>query len=342
MDYIPINSLKDLDPRKISIRDINKRYIDREGNRFATRYNMQKRCIEIVRLARNRLEAQKMRGDIMRGKHQAFTGKKGSQGNPDLVSQEAEENPSSTEISFDDFPKPNYVEKNQQSNKAEAIEEFSEDDGLELDATDAKDIGATEEPSPVSMQESSNSTIEEADSTSILEQQFLEDASILLSRMKDRQLTILNAIKNLQGSVIENQEVSEINREMDLTCWQKSEESVNYYKELYGYPRSISHYTIRLHPDLKERLSNQTTDEDRMVIIKRNESARTFEETLYNYYNMTDRLYKILQKVSAEDLKRLPMALAKQVKDAHTSSHMLLKDIREKQSEFKKWRNKYC
>ncbi|MCB1173598.1 MAG: hypothetical protein KDK39_08540, partial [Leptospiraceae bacterium] len=70
MDYIPINSIQDLDPKKISVRDINKRYIDRDGNRYATRFNMKTRSIEVVRLARNQQEAQLVRDAIMRGKRE--------------------------------------------------------------------------------------------------------------------------------------------------------------------------------------------------------------------------------------------------------------------------------
>ncbi|MDH5717092.1 MAG: hypothetical protein OEZ22_05585 [Spirochaetia bacterium] len=49
--YIKINSIKDIDLRKISVGNINNRYIDIEGNRYATRFNLRTRKIDIIRIA---------------------------------------------------------------------------------------------------------------------------------------------------------------------------------------------------------------------------------------------------------------------------------------------------
>ncbi len=60
-DYIHINSIDDIDPGSITIRDLNKRYIDRSGNRYATRFNLQNRKVEIVQIVKGMHEAQRIK-----------------------------------------------------------------------------------------------------------------------------------------------------------------------------------------------------------------------------------------------------------------------------------------
>ncbi|RME91320.1 MAG: hypothetical protein D6767_05395 [Candidatus Hydrogenedentota bacterium] len=49
--YIPIDSVDDIDVSKIGLGNINNRYIDKNGRRYATRFNLRTRKIEIVPIA---------------------------------------------------------------------------------------------------------------------------------------------------------------------------------------------------------------------------------------------------------------------------------------------------
>jgi hypothetical protein len=49
--YIRINSVADIDTSRITLRDIENRYIDAQGRRYATRFNLRTRRIEIVPIA---------------------------------------------------------------------------------------------------------------------------------------------------------------------------------------------------------------------------------------------------------------------------------------------------
>lgn len=49
--YIPIDSVNDIDVHKIGLGNIENRYIDKTGRRYATRYNKRTRKIEIVPIA---------------------------------------------------------------------------------------------------------------------------------------------------------------------------------------------------------------------------------------------------------------------------------------------------
>ncbi|MCS6983780.1 MAG: hypothetical protein NZM25_01460 [Leptospiraceae bacterium] len=63
--YIPINSVNDIDTSKITLATINNRYIDKSGNRYATRFNKRTRKIEIVRIALGREEALQARAQFL-------------------------------------------------------------------------------------------------------------------------------------------------------------------------------------------------------------------------------------------------------------------------------------
>ncbi|MBV6494498.1 MAG: hypothetical protein LDLANPLL_02531 [Turneriella sp.] len=55
--YIHINSVDDIDTTKLTLKTIENRYIDQSGRRYATRFNIRTRKIEIVPIALGREEA---------------------------------------------------------------------------------------------------------------------------------------------------------------------------------------------------------------------------------------------------------------------------------------------
>ncbi|HMW59461.1 MAG TPA: hypothetical protein PKE49_06105 [Leptospiraceae bacterium] len=63
--YIPIESVEDIDVLKLSPRDLDKRYIDRNGNRYALRFNMKTRRPEVIQIVSNRLEARRLQQTIL-------------------------------------------------------------------------------------------------------------------------------------------------------------------------------------------------------------------------------------------------------------------------------------
>jgi len=63
--YIPINSINDIDLSKINIGNINNRYIDMHGNRYATRFNIRTKRVQIVRIALGEDEAREFKGVVV-------------------------------------------------------------------------------------------------------------------------------------------------------------------------------------------------------------------------------------------------------------------------------------
>lgn len=103
-EYIPIDSIKDLDVKKVSIHELNRRYIDREGNKWTTRFNLKTRQIEIVQLVSNPQEASQLKARIRREKLAGLSQEKETTTSTSTISSVQTDNSNQNEIS--DFTPP--------------------------------------------------------------------------------------------------------------------------------------------------------------------------------------------------------------------------------------------
>ncbi|MCS7205770.1 MAG: hypothetical protein NZ853_08735 [Leptospiraceae bacterium] len=67
-EYIYIRSIEDIDPKKLSIRDLNKKFIDAHGRKYAVKFDFNTREVQFVRLASSYYEAMKVREEILKNK----------------------------------------------------------------------------------------------------------------------------------------------------------------------------------------------------------------------------------------------------------------------------------
>lgn len=322
MDYIPINSVNDIDTKKISVREINKRYIDRDGNRFATRFNLQKRRIEVVRLARNQQEASNIRGAILQEKKvkkmaSKTKDKPDNKTTSDIVSSTKQHESQNPPISQPNLQKPEVA--------TGSIEEFGLDDS---DFLEEQNAAIT-----------SDFTV---DATNMLEQPFLEETSKELERYKERQQIVLNQLKDLPKDLLRPQILADLTREIDVKCWQESEKCVNYFKELYGYPRTISQYLNRLEDDEKAQIEQMENDKARMDTIKRIESSRTFTRILNTFLFHSKEIKKILDSIPKDELLQAMSGKKKQMGDLETTVNLLVQNTTQKLAEMKSWSHKYA
>ena len=322
MDYIPINSVNDIEIKKISVRDINKRYIDRQGNRFATRFNLQKRQIEIVRLARNQREATDIKGAILRGKKEKLLSSSPTPPKPEVKPADPKPVPASSN------PKAKSVPATTQK---KPVSDLSDDLINELDLN-KDDFDFLEE----------NNEDEPIDATNMLEQPFLENMSKELDRFKERQQVVLNQLKNIPRQFLNMQSLSDLTREVDIKCWQESEKCINYFKELYGYPRSLNQYLNRLDDDEKKQLDKLSNDTDKMNAIKRIESSKSFAMVLQAYLDSSMEIRGILNSISDADKVKVFQGKERQLEDLETSLSLLIKNTNRKLAELKSWTHKYA
>jgi hypothetical protein len=67
-EYIFVRSIDEVDPKKLTIRDLNKKFIDQEGRKYAIKFDLETKQIKFVRLAGSYQEALKIKQEIQKEK----------------------------------------------------------------------------------------------------------------------------------------------------------------------------------------------------------------------------------------------------------------------------------
>ncbi|MCR9140806.1 MAG: hypothetical protein NXI24_00940 [bacterium] len=322
MDFIPINSIADIDPEKISIRDINKRYIDREGNKYATRFNLQSRKVEVVRIVKTRAEAQRVSQQI---KKERFEDRRARRRQPEGLedSESSEGLDAASDVPAPDLPDP----------------EIPDFDDLESDDLAPSDLLGSSEPAASSG--GGTQSAPDMHSGVFIEQHLIDDIVSHLGRCKEGQQVVINNLKNSRCFEGTGNELNDLIREIDVDCWQASETAINYYKELYGYPRSVAQYIIRLTPEEKERIEALADDAERMEVIRRLETRRSFEQLYKKIHSMTEGILKLIESVPDETKSQLLAAPRQQLQDAQASTEILLSEVNEKLFQIEQWKKRY-
>lgn len=347
MDYIPINSIDDIDPRKISIRDINKRYVDRNGNRYATRFNLETRRVEVVQLFKNKQEAlqvrtrileqkkaeQKERGSRLKGDSEVAADPGVTGGKQAAHSMPGEDIPvndmDDMEMGLDDLDvemadqSPFQGDASEQPASPPAISaSAAEDDEGDFDTNAAQPVAPSQRV--------------------FIEKQFMEEKSAELGKIKERQQIILNNLKssNYWDSKTDIN-LTDLEREMDLSVWQPADEAVNYYRELYGYPRSVGHYMMRLLPEDKQAVESEPDETRRLTMIQRRETRRTFEEIFKKIKSYTHRLMEMVKTADTAKVRSLPANSQKSLNDALVSSQILIQECAETLQDIQFWKHRY-
>ena len=275
LDYIPINSIDEIDPRKISIRDLNKKYIDREGNRYATRFNLKTRQVEIVRLARSMEEARRLQLRIKNEK----TGSSGPAPSPGRPS------PSGTAETEDYYHSP--------------------------------DIPG---------------------SRAIADKELLDDCSQEVGKIRERQQAVLNTLRKQQVFEKESYDgFSEIARKVDTESWQAGEEAINYYKELYSYPRPVTHYLNRLSAADRSWVESLGDEESRLDLIRKLEMYRTFHNAFQSMYAVSTDLKGMIEEMPEESQSRLSATQTMAMRDVLPSLEIIQENCLEKMASLDEW-----
>jgi len=118
-EYIFVRSIDEVDPKKLTIRDLNKKFIDQEGRKYAIKFDLETREIKFVRLAGSYQEAIKIKQEIQKEKEKFIE----KEQKLEFQLREKIEQPTSTKKSnfqenknmdFDFYsPDDNYIEENE-------------------------------------------------------------------------------------------------------------------------------------------------------------------------------------------------------------------------------------
>lgn len=69
-EFIFIRSIEDVDPKKLTIRDLNKKFIDENGRKYAIKFDLKTKKVQFVRIASSYVEAQRIKQEILKAKNQ--------------------------------------------------------------------------------------------------------------------------------------------------------------------------------------------------------------------------------------------------------------------------------
>lgn len=212
--------------------------------------------------------------------------------------------------------------------------DFDDLDGLDLGEDPESD---SFEPRPAAPVRSSGVDPREG---AFIEQSFLEESVQDLSKHRERLQVIVNNLKNSRHFDA-NPAFGDILRKIDAECWQKTESVVSYYKELYNYPRSLSHYTPRLTPEERARLEKADSDERRMDWVRRWEVRRAFEDIFTTLPSVAGELTKLLKDMPDQVKRAMPAAAQQTVSDAQVSLDLLTAECANRMTLIQVWKRKF-
>jgi len=308
--YTLIDSIDELDPRKINIRDLNKKYMDRNGNRYGLRFNLESRNIEIVRLAGSKNEAAQIRAEVLRQRRP----------NQDLESALS-------------------IENNEPALPLRAG--LSNNEPLETHSTIAPDFSPIEPPTrlPDLTLEEPGELFNENDSgfvddfsppstVSIHEVDLFPELEREVSRITDSQKAILR-IMNRSGYFGDaDSEFAVTVKQVDEQCVQGAFEAARLYQEFTGYPKTPTHYLTDLPDSEKKKIEAMVGDELQLRAIKHFELNRRYSTLLQNILSLTTRLRKFLDELPEserhkKDFQDLIPSFAEITSKASTLRHQL-------------------
>lgn len=338
MGYIQINSIHDLDPMKIRITDLKKKYIDREGRRYAARFNPATRSIEIVYLVSNREEAIRLRNEIRRKKRYeseslntepAF--RYGPVWQPEEMEQRSEYS-EAAEVSRTEsekyFPEQIRISEDTVENApAHApVRSLSSDhyDPYHYDPyydDEHFTVGEIHNESPAS------DLATDQNNRPFYESRFIEETIKLLEKTNDRLFAIVTSTKKtrLFETYLQN-EFFESARQIDGEARKSIEHMINYYKEITLYPRALTYYITRISEQQKARIDSMKDKDKIFEKVRRWELQKSFRETFITVRVCTEVFCNLLKNLPDEKLEALPSDQRTLIQNALTSAELVIED----------------
>ncbi|XDD43206.1 hypothetical protein AB3N58_02260 [Leptospira sp. WS60.C2] len=367
--YIKIDSITDIDPLKLSISQIHQRYIDKDNNRYALRFNKEIRRIEILKLVGNHFE--------LLPQHQTSIPKPEPKKNlpkptadipsqPIVISEDLKSNPILGRFITTPEAKPNSPEK---SNKpleiskeklSPIVEENLMREDVDLDIFEGEEppkeeVGISHEG--LLNTPDSNHPEEESDHSQItaetrLEegigektaQQRIDDFLKIIATYRER---ITAIIRNLQSSRIfeltgdpsENKNiVGNFSREMDSTVFEAIDKMIDLHKEMTSYPRPITYYISKAPVEKREEMKLIESDKEKLNNLHLFEMQRHTEGIIKDLKKMSLQLLNILNLKNEIQVKQLQYANQLMYVDAKNASLYFAQDLDKTILEIEHWK----
>lgn len=363
--YIKIESISEIDPIKLSISQIQQRYIDKDNNRYALRFNKETRRIEILKLIGNHFEVVP--------KSQIHQTAEEPKPNPTPITPQYSQ--PTTQISEDlksnpilgklvgvlgpktvekpvEIPKENLNPTGEENlmNEDVDLDIFEGEEPPPLTETPLSHEGLLNTPEPPSPKDPE--TIDNAepnlqvgvDSDEKTAFQSIEDFIKLLTTYRERVTAI---IRNLQSSRIfeltgdpsENKNiVGNFAREMESQVFEAIDKMVDLHKEMTSYPRPITYYISKAPAEKREEMKFIESDKEKLNRLHLFEMQRHSDTIVKDFKKLSLQLLNILNLKNDIQVKQLQYANQLMYVDAKNASLYFAQDLDQTILDIENWK----
>ncbi|TGN19472.1 LIC_10450 family protein [Leptospira idonii] len=331
-NYIRIGSITEIDPNKLSISQINQRYVDSDNNRYALRFNKETRRIEIIKIISNQSY------EIVNQNQESSSPKQENKETTPIPKQESKVLPKDvTEVP--------------QNPSSPPLEQTLLEGDIDLNIMTDEDLAAQSsisEPSgkanpleeDVVLTNLAPSSKTEYRSPHVLVEHFIK----VLGTYKERANAI---IKNLQSSRIfeitgdpsENKNiVGNLAREMEAQVFEVIDKMIDLHKEMTSYPRPITYYISKAPADKREEMKTIDSDKEKLDNLHLFEMQRFTEIIVRDLKKLSLQLMNILNLKSDSQVKQLQYPNQLMYVDAKNASLYFSQDLDKTIMEVDNWK----
>ncbi|XDD46970.1 hypothetical protein AB3N60_02435 [Leptospira sp. WS39.C2] len=363
--YLKIDSITDIDPLKLSISQIQQRYIDKDNNRYALRFNKEIRRIEILKLVGNHFEIVPNH-QTTNSKVESVSKETETISPPPIISEDLRSNPILGKLISTPDPKQNSPEKPtkpieiSKDNFSNVEEENLMREDVDLDIFEGEEPPKMEEtishegllntpdpPKPDEEEDQSqitaNTRLEEGTGEKTAQQR-IDDFLKIIATYRER---ITAIIRNLQSSRIfeltgdpsENKNiVGNFSREMEATVFESIDKMIDLHKEMTSYPRPITYYISKAPVEKREEMKLIESDKEKLNNLHLFEMQRHTDVIIKELKKMSLQLLNILNLKNDIQVKQLQYANQLMFVDAKNASLYFAQDLDKTILEIEHWK----
>lgn len=360
-DYIKVDSIDEIDPNKLSLSFVGKKFIDRDNNRFSIRFNRETRKMEVVKIMIK-----------SGGKIQSETGLRAWEGSremdhPPTTQHDPIEKEQVQEVTHKPIEKPHSpspeqhqekLPKPSEEPKGKAISKKSDSadwnfSGIDLNiSTESLNVSSenldSNKPTEQDRIDSIQTTVEHKqveDKWKLKnERDKIDELMKSIEECKDRINSVLINIKSsrifeITGDPSENQNImGNLTREFDVEVFQSLDKTSNYHKELVSFPRAISYYTAKYEKSKREELRLAEGEKDKLHLIIRWELQEAFTSILEKFKALTLSLLDVMNLKNESHVKQLQYPNQLMFTDAKNATVFCSQDIDKLIKEVEDWK----
>jgi len=332
--YIKIDSISEIDPNKMSISQISQRFIDKDNNRYALRFNKDTRRIEIIKITTH--QNVEVVSPISETPQQVTP----IQPTPavkesDPQESSAPQNSPKVQVERRKFPR---------GPKPETIEESLLGGDIELDITGIEESRDVEKNNVAGT--TTDSAVFHAEKMEYRPPgQLIEHFIKVLGTYRERANAMVRNIQSsrifeVTGDPSENKNiVGNLAREFEAQIFEAIDKMVDLHKEMTSYPRPITYYISKAPSEMRDDMKSIESDKEKLDKLHLYEMQRHTAIIVSAMKKLSLQLMNILNLKTDSQVKQLQYPNQLMFIDAKNASLYFSQDLDKTILEVENWKN---